>query len=225
MPWKSLKFDAETREDVVPYRKPTQARGRAKFEGILDAAHSLVVEQGIGNFGMADVVERAEVATGSAYHFFPNLEAIFIALVERYDAEFAKLVRLDIDVGDVKAWSDIIELQFEKSREFMNANPPAMTLIIGPGRSWQSRVADTVAESAIAHSMVDTLERFFVLPQHPPPEQLLQLCIQILNGIWELSVQRHGRVTKEFERETVQVVCTYLRSYWPQHLDRRDPND
>lgn len=59
-----------------------------------------------------------------------------------------------------------------------------------------------------------------MLPQYPPPIQLMQLCIQVLAGIWELSVQRHGRVTSEFNRETVQVVSSYLRSYWPEYLDR-----
>ena len=208
---------------VVPYRKPRQARGQDKFDRILDAAHSLIEERGVHEFGFNDVIARAGVAAGSAYHFFPNLEAVFVALVERYDERFTEISRREVPPDSVSTWRGIIEHIFEESRRFMNANPPALVLIIGPGRSWQSRVADTVGESHIARAIVDTLEQHFVLPTHPPPVQLMQLCIQVLAGIWELSAQRHGRVTAEFGRETTQVVSAYLRSYWPEYLDRVSP--
>ena len=101
MPWKSLSFDSDSVEHLTPYRRPSQARGEAKFERLLDAAHSLIEEQGVEEFSLADVAKRAGVATGSAYHFFPNLEAIFIALVERYDLAFAEIVGEPIEASAV----------------------------------------------------------------------------------------------------------------------------
>lgn len=223
MPWNSLAFDESAVDQLAPYRRPSQARGAAKFEKILDAAHSLIEEQGVDEFSLVDVAKKAGVATGSAYHFFPNLEAIFIALVERYDQAFAEIVSEPIEVSAVNSWQDILELQFENSRQFINANPPALILIIGPGRSWQSKQADTIGDSNIANAMVETFERFFVLPQHPPPAQLVHLGIRVLEGLWELSVQQHGRVTDEFSRETTLAVSAYMRLYWPKYLDRKGP--
>ncbi len=223
MPWNSLSFESASVEQLAPYRRPSQARGEAKFDKLLDAAHSLIEEQGVEDFSLADVAKRAGVATGSAYHFFPNLEAIFIALVERYDIAFAQIVSEPIEASAVDSWQDILELHFEKARQFINANPPALILIIGPGRSWQSKQVDTIGDSNIAISMVETIERFFVLPSHPPAAQLLHLGIRILEGLWELSVQQHGRVTKEFSRETTRAVAAYLRLYWPAYLERRTP--
>ena len=221
MPWKSLSFDPSEVDQLAPYRRPSQARGEAKFEQILDAAHALIEEQGVDQFSLADVAKKAGVATGSAYHFFPNLEAIFIALVERYDQEFTRIVSEPIEPAAINTWQDILELHFEKARQFMNANPPALILIIGPGRSWQSKQVDTIGDSNIAKAMVETLERFFVLPQHPPPAQLLHLGIRILEGLWELSVQQHDHVTEEFSRETTLAVSAYMRLYWPKYLHRK----
>jgi AcrR family transcriptional regulator len=221
MPWKSLSFDSDSVEHLTPYRRPSQARGEAKFERLLDAAHSLIEEQGVEEFSLADVAKRAGVATGSAYHFFPNLEAIFIALVERYDQAFTEIVSEPIEASDVDSWQDILEIHFEKARQFINANPPALILIIGPGRSWQSKQVDTIGDSNIAVAMVETIERFFMLPSHPPPAQLLHLGIRMLEGLWELSVQQHGHVTKEFSRETTRAVSAYLRLYWPTYLQRK----
>ena len=72
--------------------------------------------------------------------------------------------------------------------------------------------------------MAKTFERFFVLPDHPPPAQLLHFGIWILEGLWELSVQQHGHVTEEFSRETTLAVTAYTRLYWPMYLDCKGPD-
>jgi AcrR family transcriptional regulator len=223
MPWQSLSFDSSTPEQPGPYRRPSQARGEAKFEKMLDAAHTLIDEQGVDQFSLTDVATKAGVASSSAYHFFPNLEALFVALVERYDLVFSKIVGEGIDPAASSSWQDILDIQFENARRYINSNPPALILIIGPGRTWQSKQADTIGDSNIANSMVETLERFFILPEFPPPGQLIHFGIRILEGIWELSVQQHGNVTDEFSRETTRAVIAYMRLYWPEHLDRRKP--
>jgi AcrR family transcriptional regulator len=222
MPWNSLSFDSARVEQLAPYRRPSQARGEAKFEKLLDAAHAFIEEQGVEEFSLADVAKRAGVATGSAYHFFPNLEAIFIALVERYDIVFTKIVSEPIEPSAVDTWQDVLEIHFEKARQFINANPPALILLIGPGRSWQSKQVDTISDSNIARAMVKTIEEIFVIPSHPPPAEMLHLGIRMLEGMWELSVQLHGHVTEDFSRETTRAVAAYMRLYWPTYLERKN---
>jgi len=222
MLWDSLEFDSRSSEQKVPYRRPSQARGEEKFEKLLDAAHSLIAQMGVDHFSLTDVAVRAGVATGSAYHFFPNLEAVFIALVERYDRAFTKLVSAPLQPSEVETWQDIVEIHFEMARNYMNDNPPALILIIGPGRSWQSKQVDTVGDSNIARGMVETISEFFQIPKTPPPAQLMHLGIRILEGLWELSVQQHGTVTTDYSRETNKAVLAYLRLYWPEYMERRE---
>jgi len=222
MPWSSLTFDSPASEQLMPYRRPSQARGEAKFEKLLDAAHALIEEKGVDEFSLADVAGKAGVATGSAYHFFPNVEAVFIALVERYDQAFTEIVSSPIDSAGVETWQDMLETHFEDARKFINDNPPALILIIGPGRSWHSKQVDTIGDSNIANAMAESFRSVFILPDHPPPAQLLHLGIRILEGLWELSMQQHGLVTDDFSRETTRAVCAYLRLYWPLYLERKD---
>ena len=207
----------------APYRKPSQARGTEKFEKILDAAHEMIQELGHDGFSLGDVAMRAGIAKGSAYHFFPNLNAVFIALVERYDRIFIGIVSEPVRASNVRTWEDIIDIHFERARAYINANPAALCLLIGPGRTWESRLADAVGDTNISKHMIETISRFFVVPATPPPEQLMHLGIQILNGFWELSVQTHGRVTDQFSRETTRAICAYVGNYWPRHLERKLP--
>ena len=218
MVWMNLSADTVIDEESLHYRLPSQARGEEKFERILDVTHEMIEELGHDGFSLGDVAERAGVAKGSAYHFFPNLEAVFMALVARYDDIFVDITSAPVEASDVKSWEDIVDIHFERAREYINANPATLSLLIGPGRTWSSRQADAVGDVRIAKSMLATIGRFFVVPSEPPPEQLLHLAIQILNGFWELSVQTHGYVTDEFSRETTRASCAYMRQYWPRHL-------
>ena len=200
------------------FRKPTQARGIAKFEKILDAAHALIAEQRSPDISLYDVAKAAGVATGSVYHFFPSVESVFIALVLRYDDLFANLIR-DIDPHDSSAgWQDLLVQHTEGSREFINSSPPALMLMIGPLRTWQSRLVDTVGDAQISKAMVESYQRHFILPEQPQAESILHYAIRMLEAFWELSYQQHGFVTDDISRETNRAMIAYLSLYWPKYL-------
>ena len=208
-------------ESLVTYRMPIQQRGLRKFEAIVDSANELIALKGIHNFSLYDIAERAGVATGSVYHFFPNIEAVFGALVERYDRDFAEIVSEDIPPESVKTWGDIIWNHIEKSREYINQNKQILIMILGPGQTWQTRQVDTVGNTAIARAMQKNIELYFDVPIDPKPAELLHLAIRILESFWQLSYQRHGKVNDEFQQETYRAMCAYLELYWPKYMPRK----
>ena len=203
-----------------PYRKPSQARGIAKFERILDAAHGLIEQEPEAEISLYDVADAAGVATGSVYHFFPSIEAIYIALVERYDRRFAEIIR-EVKPVPGDNWQQLLVQHTESSRAFINEHRPALMLILGPLRTWQSRQVDTVGDAEIALAMVENYERFFVLPDMVAPNVILHHAIRMLEGFWELSLQQHGYVTEEMSNETNRAMIAYLRLYWPDQLPRQ----
>lgn len=72
--------------DVPVGRSPVQARSRASVEQILDAAGLLLAERGAADFTMSDLAERAGVAIGSLYRWFPAQSSVVRALSERHMA-------------------------------------------------------------------------------------------------------------------------------------------
>lgn len=203
---------------LVSFRRPKQERGVKKFDAILDSAHKLILSHGIHNFSLYDIAENASVAVGSVYHFFPNIEAVFAALVERYDRDFTAIVSENIPRREVNSWGDIIWHHIEKSRQYINVNEQVLIMILGPGQTWQTRLVDTVGDTAIARAMLTNITEYFDIPDSPDPAELLHYAIRILESIWQLSYQRHGQVTEDMQLETYRAMCAYLELYWPRFL-------
>ena len=68
-------------------RMPVQARARATYSAILEAAAQLLERHGKRGFTANKVAERAGVSIGSLYQYFPNKDAILLAIAEREEAD------------------------------------------------------------------------------------------------------------------------------------------
>lgn len=206
--------------EAYKFRRPSQARGVEKFNKILDAADAIVAESGSAeDLSLYDIAERASVAVGSVYHFFPSNQAVLVALIERYDQRFEELVEEPTDASSVSDWQSVIWLQTERSRQYINDTPGALIMILGSGQTWATRLADEVGDAAIAASMVAALNQHFVLPTSPEPQQLIFNSIRMLESLWATSYIRHGLVTEDYAAETHKAMCAYLALYWPPYLE------
>ena len=204
--------------EAYRFRKPRQARGQEKFDRILRAADDLVVENGADELSLYDVAERAGVAVGSVYHFFPSKHAVLLALVEHYDRKFEEIVNLLEEGVQFNSWQDVLWQQTEQSRRYMNSTPGALIMILGSGQTWATRLRDEEGDRDIAQSMATAIQRHFELPDTPPPDQLLFNAIRILESLWATSYIKTGEVTEEWARETQKALCAYLGLYWPLYL-------
>ena len=68
-------------------KRPRQQRACATWHAILDAAAQLFSEHGYAATSTNKVAERAGVSIGSLYQYFPNKDALLLALAERHIGE------------------------------------------------------------------------------------------------------------------------------------------
>jgi AcrR family transcriptional regulator len=66
-----------------PRKTPRQRRAIETHAAILTAAAHILVERGVSGFTTNHVARRAGVPIGSIYQYFPNKEAILLALLHR----------------------------------------------------------------------------------------------------------------------------------------------
>lgn len=67
-----------------PRRRAVQARSRETVERIVNAAAGLIAERGPDAVTMTEIAQRAGVAMGSLYQYFPDKAGVMAALFERH---------------------------------------------------------------------------------------------------------------------------------------------
>ncbi len=83
--------------------RPTR-RSRKTRQSLVEAARTLLEEQGVAALTVKAVTDRAEVGHGTFYHHFPSTEAVLAAGIEESMREFsAAMERGFSDAGD-KTW-------------------------------------------------------------------------------------------------------------------------
>ena len=74
-------------------KRPRQERSRQTVAAILDAAVQVFAKRGYAEATTTRIAERAGVSVGSLYQYFPNKDALLLALTERHIEEGHARVR------------------------------------------------------------------------------------------------------------------------------------
>ena len=67
-----------------PRKLPVQTRSRVTVDAIFEATIQVLLSDGVDRLTTTRVAERAGVSVGSLYQYFPNKQALIIALNARY---------------------------------------------------------------------------------------------------------------------------------------------
>lgn len=88
------------RRPLSPRKHPVQSRAQATVEAVLVAAGSVFSREGYAAGTTNRIAEKAGVSIGTLYQYFPNKDALVVALVERHTREANALIeRLMRDPG------------------------------------------------------------------------------------------------------------------------------
>ncbi|MGV8856234.1 MAG: TetR/AcrR family transcriptional regulator [Devosia sp.] len=83
---------------TIHWRRPgQQTRSQSTQSALMDAAETLIMEQGTEATTIADIAARAGFSVGTVYHHFKDKKALFLALFARMTEEYAALNRAASD--------------------------------------------------------------------------------------------------------------------------------
>lgn len=99
--------------DYEPKKQPRQARSRATFGAILDAAARILVAEGYAGLTTNRIAEVAGVGIASLYEYFPGKEAVIAALAERELEGFVERVASHLPTVVAKGGRDGLQHLFE----------------------------------------------------------------------------------------------------------------
>lgn len=197
---------------------PMARDGRETRGRLLDAAESLVLEQGFAATSVDAVIERAGVTKGAFFHHFPAKAELARALVERYaaadaahlDALLARAERLTRD--PLQQLLLFVGLSEEAAEELAGPRPGCLFA----SYCYEAGLFDEGTHAVIRAAVARWRERLGaklreVAARHPPridvdPEGLADLLFVIFEGAFVLSRTMD-------ERRAVAAQLRHFRSY------------
>ena len=123
-------------------KKPTQARSEWTIEVIFEAAAQILQKQGMDGFNTNAIAKSAGVSIGTLYQYFPNKQAILIAIAKR---ELNNVTQVIIDNISAKPPTD----DTESARAIVQALLKAF--------GGRQRMRKVLIEALIANGLFDEL--------------------------------------------------------------------
>jgi AcrR family transcriptional regulator len=81
-------------------KQPLQERSRETVAVILEAAARILEERGLEGYNTNAVAERGGVSVGSVYQYFPNKDALTLALIARFEEEILSAAQTAIAASE-----------------------------------------------------------------------------------------------------------------------------
>lgn len=199
-------------------RRPVQQRSAARVERMLESCATLIDEVGYDGVTTTLIAERAGVAVGSLYQFFPDKRAVVQALTTRNLDRYMDMIGQRLAAATLDHWWDAVDLVFDAYIE-MYRDVPGFTQVRF-GDVVDLRLMDDQRDNltVIADRLAELLADQFKLPlvQLRLP---ISVSVEIADGILNLAFRRKLFSEDVVIAEAKRVVRTYLTDQLDQPKD------
>ncbi|RSZ63201.1 TetR/AcrR family transcriptional regulator [Corynebacterium hylobatis] len=198
---------------LLPRRRPAQARSRERFDRILAAARSVLVDVGFESFTFDEVARRAGVPIGTLYQFFAN-KYVLICELDRVDTAetVAELQKFSGRVPTPQ-WPDILDEFIDHLARLWREDPSRRAV----WHAVQSTPATRATAAATEKQMLDIISAVVapLSPDSGPGErlQLAGLLIHTVSSLLNYAIRDLERDDETFESivtEIKRMLVAYL---------------
>jgi AcrR family transcriptional regulator len=193
-----------------PITQYTQRRGDHRRGTLLRAASDLLEKIPLRELTYAGVCKRAGIPVGSAHHFYPDLDSIFLALLERHRAAKDAAIFKPIPARYRNSWQAVIACLIDRAVRYHRANPVVTKLAIGGDTPPNIKLLDRHADRARADLSMHLLDQLFVVPAFADKERAAFLATEIVDTALTLSMIETGRLTATYVRLAKAAAIGFL---------------
>ncbi|KWF55795.1 TetR/AcrR family transcriptional regulator [Burkholderia pseudomultivorans] len=92
------------KDDAPAAKTPRTKPAEVRLDELMAAAEKLFLAQGVEATTISEIVEHAQVAKGTFYHYFDSKADMLAALAQRYTASFLERLQQAVDACDADDW-------------------------------------------------------------------------------------------------------------------------
>lgn len=214
--------DSQLAKSLVPNKfKFTSQQGRLRRQKLLAGAKQLSATRPISEITLADVCEQAGIPRASAYHFFPNVNAIFLALRFLNAGEIVTALQ-SVEVTSYPTWQGYITVMVEKASEVLQSDPTVARLVYETNTpDFEGNAFGSEMDKQITDMIYENLAKVYQMPEEGKIQTQLLVGYGIINGVFTLSYRTHQKITEVYRKEATNAVLAYLQTVLPENLAKR----
>lgn len=201
--------------------KFTSKQGRNRRAQLLSIAFELLREKNPEEISFADICKKAKIPRPSAYHFFPNVEAIFHGIrLLHSEGVVEKLIALKNQ--NFRTWKEYIEKSIDVAVEVTNSELAFPRLIYGYRMSHpEMRLVGQELDAKLANITKEGLVQKFELNHLDTLDRVFGVAISIADSLLKLSYRTYGDFTPWMVGEAKKATISYLLNYFPEVCEPR----
>ena len=191
-------------------RVPVQGRSVARVQRMLDACAELVDEVGYEALTTTLLAERAGVAIGSVYQFFPDKRAVVQALTLRSLEAYLDRLGTRIAEGEFPHWWDAVDAGIDEYITMHRAVPGFRTLHFGDVVDLHLLDEERDNNAVIADQLAQLLVAELGLPDTPRLGFALAIAVEAADALIKLAFRRDPQGDEAVLIEAKALIREYL---------------
>jgi AcrR family transcriptional regulator len=194
-------------------RVPVQGRSVARVRRMLDACADLVDEVGYEGLTTTLLAERAGVAIGSVYQFFPDKRAVVQALTQRNMEAYLQRLTDRFAGGDFTHWWDGVDAGIDEYIAMHRMVPGFRTLHFGDVVDVHLLDDARDNNAVIADRLARVLVEQFGVTDAPRFRFALQIAVEAADALIKMAFRREVSGDEAVISEAKALIREYLHRH------------
>lgn len=191
-------------------RAPMQERSAARVQRMLDACAEIVEELGYEGLTTTLLAERAGVAIGSVYQFFPDKRAVVQALTQRNLDVYLSRLSTKLADGTFSHWREIVDAAIDEYIEMHRSAPGFRVLHFGDVVDRHLLATDRDNDGVIARSLGQVLVDNGDVQPGPTLDLSMLIAVTIGDALIKLAFRQDPDGDPEILSQAKLVIRDYL---------------
>jgi AcrR family transcriptional regulator len=201
---------AEKSGEAPLRRQPTQRRSARRVERMLDACAALLDEVGYDALSTTRIAERAGVAIGSVYQFFPDKRAVIQAVTRRQVERLISRIGRRFLSEDYGGWWDAVDAIIDEYVEMHRSVPGFRSLHFGD--VVEMNLLDAVSDNStvIAGRLRGLLLQEYGLADSEKIDLAVLVALEAGDAVLKLAFRHDPKGDPEIVAEAKRLIRGYL---------------
>lgn len=194
-------------QHLKPRKAPVQRRSAQTVEAVLEAAARILETLGLNGYTTNAVAERAGVSIGSLYQYFPNRDALTVALIERETAQLMQDIEAASRLDDSH---ECVRAMVQASVAHQMRRPELARIIDFEERRLPLGERDQRVADAIHTTLVNALTVKTGAPDLANASEVAHDLLAIVHGMVDYAGERSERDAAALEARVMRAVDGYV---------------